>query len=152
MNLYEIDERISALVDPETGEVSDYEEFEALEIERTAKLEAVALAYKNYTAEAEALATQERIFSERKKRAVAKADYYRMLLDRATNGEKFKTDLVEVSYRKSTEVVVDNLLDIPFNYTMADIKPNKVAIKEAISKGGTVPGAHLAEKMNIQIK
>lgn len=152
MNLYEIDERISALVDPETGEVSDFEAFEALEMERTAKIEAVALAFKNYTAEAEALAAQERIFAERKKRATAKADYFKMLLDRSVNGVKFKTDLVEVSYRKSTEVVVDNLLDIPFNFTVADIKPNKVAIKEAISKGGVIPGAHLAEKFNIQIK
>ena len=29
MKLYEIDERISALVDPETGEIADYEAFES---------------------------------------------------------------------------------------------------------------------------
>jgi protein subunit release factor B len=55
--------------DPETGEVADAEEFDRLQMERTAKLEAVALAYKNYAAEAAALAEQEKAFGERKRKA-----------------------------------------------------------------------------------
>ncbi len=152
MTLYDIDERIAALIDPETGEVSDAEEFDRLDMERTAKLEAVALAYKNYTAEAAALAEQEKIFADRKRKATAKADYYKMLLDRGTSGEKFRTPLVEVTYRKSTEVVVDDLTVLPFFYTTTEIKPDKVAIKDALKRGETILGARLAEKLNIQIK
>ena len=152
MTLYEIDERILALIDPETGEVADAEAFDALQMERTAKLEAVALAYKNYSAEASALAEQERIFGDRKRKAAAKADYYKMLLDRGTAGERFRTPLVEVTYRKSTEVVVDDIAAVPFVYTTHEIKPDKVAIKEALKRGETVLGARLADKLNIQIK
>mgnify|MGYP003312009120 FL=1 len=152
MNLYDIDERILALIDPETGEVADAEEFDRLQMERTAKLEAVALAYKNYTAEAAALAEQKKAFADREKKAANKAAYYGMLLERGLQGEKFSTPLVEISYRKSTEVVVDDLSAIPFRFTTAEIKPDKVAIKEALKRGETVIGAHLADKKNIQIK
>ena len=152
MTLYEIDERILELIDPETGEVADVETFDQLQMERTAKLEAVALAYKNYRAEAEALAVQEKAFGERKRRAANKAEYYKMLLERGTAGEKFSTALVEISYRKSTEVVVDDMFALPFIYVTNDIKPDKVAIKEALKRGETVVGAHLTDKKNIQIK
>jgi hypothetical protein len=152
MTLYDIDERILELIDPETGEVANAEEFDRLQMERTAKLEAVALAYKNYAAEAAALAEQEKAFGERKRKATAKADYYKMLLDRGTAGEKFSTPLVEISYRKSTEVVVDDLSAVPFIYTTHEIKPDKVAIKDALKRGETILGARLAEKLNIQIK
>lgn len=150
--IYEIDERILSLIDPETGEVADAEEFDRLQMERTEKLEGVALAFKEYTAQAAMLAEQEKAFADRKRRAENKAAYYKMLLERGTNGEKFSTPLVEISYRKSTEVVVDNILEVPFNYTVADIKPNKVAIKDALKRGEIIPGARLAEKQNIQIK
>ena len=33
MTLYEIDSRLEALVDPETGEIADLESFEALDME-----------------------------------------------------------------------------------------------------------------------
>lgn len=43
MTLYEIDRQIEDLIDPETGEVADAEEFDRLQ------MEGVALAYKEYT-------------------------------------------------------------------------------------------------------
>ena len=85
-------------------------------------------------------------------RAANKAEYYKMLLERGTAGEKFSTALVEISYRKSTEVVVDDMFALPFIYVTNDIKPDKVAIKEALKRGETVVGAHLTDKKNIQIK
>ena len=150
--LFEIDERIKDLVDPETGEFTDPEEVDRLDMERTDLLEGVALAYKESMAMVAALAEQERAFAERKRRAQTQAEYYKMLLERGVQGEKFRTALVEVTFRKSTEVVVDNILDVPYSYTTIDIKPDKVAIKKALKNGEAVAGAHLAENTNIQIK
>ena len=52
--LYEIDESIKALIDEETGEIADFEAFEALNLERDAKLENIALYIKDLKADAEA--------------------------------------------------------------------------------------------------
>ena len=54
MNLYEIDAAITACIDPETGEVLDEEALNALHMERSAKVESVALWIKNLNAEAAA--------------------------------------------------------------------------------------------------
>ena len=43
MTIYEIDNRIAELVDPETGELLDYEAFAELQMEREAKIENMAL-------------------------------------------------------------------------------------------------------------
>ena len=53
MPLYEIDQSIKALVDPETGELLDYEAFARLQMEREAKLENIALWIKDLRAKAE---------------------------------------------------------------------------------------------------
>ena len=54
MKLYEIDQAILALVDPETGEILDYEAFSELKMKREEKIEGMALWHKNLTAEATA--------------------------------------------------------------------------------------------------
>ena len=46
-NLYEINEEIKNTIDLETGEIVDFEAFEKLQMERTEKLENIALWYKN---------------------------------------------------------------------------------------------------------
>ena len=53
--LYEIDNEILACVDAETGEILDTERLDALQMEREAKLEGVALWEKDLTAEANAV-------------------------------------------------------------------------------------------------
>ena len=60
MTIYEIDNRIAELVDPETGELLDYEAFAELAMEREAKIENMALWYKDLTAEAKAIREEER--------------------------------------------------------------------------------------------
>ena len=54
MNLYEIDAAITALVDPETGEISDFDAFDQLSMARDQKIENIALYYKNLVADAAA--------------------------------------------------------------------------------------------------
>ena len=55
MTIYDIDSAIAALVDPETGELGDYEAFQRLQLAREAKIENLALLYKETRATAEAI-------------------------------------------------------------------------------------------------
>lgn len=152
MNLYDIDQRILNLIDPETGEVTDADIFDQLQMERTEKLEAVALAYKNYTAEASILAEQEKAFAERKRKAQKHAEYYRSLLERGLAGERFETPMVAVSYRRSTAVEITDMAALPFTFTTVKIEADKSKITEALKRGEAVEGATLVTRNNIQIK
>lgn len=106
MTIYEIDNRIAELIDPETGELLDYEAFASLQMEREAKLENMALWYKDLTAEAKAIREEEKALAERRKSAENKAERLKTYLDEALAGESYKTSRVAVSYRKSTALEI----------------------------------------------
>ena len=152
MTLYEIDQRILDLIDTESGEIADMEAFEMLQMERDRKLEGIALAYKNFSAEAKALGEQKKSFAEREKAALNKAEKCRSLLERGLAGQKMETPRVAVSYRKSTAVEITDLDALPFYYTVTEIKPDKERITAALKNGDTVPGAEFVTRNNIQIK
>ena len=152
MTLYEIDQRLLDLIDTESGEIEDMEVFEELQMERDRKLEGIALAYKNFTAEAKALGEQKKSFDEREKAALNKAERCRKLLERGLAGQKMETPMVAVSYRKSTAVEITDLDALPFGYTVTEIKPDKERITAALKNGETVPGAEFVTRNNIQIK
>lgn len=152
MTLYAIDQSILDLVDTESGEIADMDAFEMLQMERDRKLEGIALAYKNFTAEAKALGEQRKSFSEREKAALKKAEKCRSLLERGLAGQKMETPMVAVSYRKSTAVEITDLDALPFAYTVTEIKPDKERITAALKNGDTVPGAEFVTRNNIQIK
>lgn len=67
-----------------------------------------------------------------------------------------KTESVKatISFRKSEQVAIDNEADLPEEYKreIVTIKPDKTAIKAAIKEGKEIPGAHIEECINIQIK
>jgi hypothetical protein len=152
MTLYDIDQRLIDLIDTESGEIADMEAFEMLQMERDRKLEGIALAYKNFMAEANALGEQKKSFAEREKAALNKAEKCRKLLERGLAGQKMETPMVAVSYRKSTAVEITDLDALPFAYTVTEIKPDKERITAAMKNGETVPGAELVSRQNIQIK
>ena len=153
MTLYEIDQRILDLIDTESGEIADMEAFEMLQMERDRKLEGIALAYKNFTAEAKALGEQEKSFAEREKAALNKAERCRKLLERGLAGQKMETPMVVVSYRKSTAVVVAEDAVVPEEFLRYS-KPtvNKTALGEALRGGMVIPGVSIEERNNIIIK
>ena len=152
MTLYEIDQRILDLIDTESGEIADMEAFEMLQMERDRKLEGIALAYKNFSAEAKALGEQKKSFADREKAALNKAERCRKLLERGLAGQKMETPMVAVSYRKSTAVEITDLDALPFAYTVTEIKPDKERITAALKNGENVPGAEFVTRQNIQIK
>jgi hypothetical protein len=152
MTLYDIDQRLIDLIDTESGEIADMDAFEMLQMERDRKLEGIALAYKNFTAEAKALGEQKKSFAEREKAALNKAEKCRKLLERGLAGQKMETPMVAVSYRKSTAVEITDLDALPFAYTFTEIRPDKERITAALKNGETVPGADFVTRQNIQIK
>lgn len=159
MTLYEIDSAIVGLVDDETGEITDEQAFDALQMERDKKIENIGLFYKDCVAEAKAIKEEEAALAARRKSAEAKAERLKHLLDYALQGQKFATPRLKVSYRKSQTVEVSKDFVDWANYNAPDLltysepKPNKAAIKEAI-KAGSVSEymATIETHENISIK
>lgn len=159
MTLYEIDSAIVGLVDDETGEITDEQLFDALQMERDAKIENIGLYYKDLTAEAKAIKEEEQALAARRKAAEAKAERLKHLLDYALQGQKFSTPRLKVSYRKSQTVEVSDGFVAwadehrPDLLVYADPKPSKTAIKDAIKHGGIPEDmARIESHENISIK
>lgn len=153
MNLYEIDNAITACVDEETGEIIDLEKLNELLMERDTKIEKVALWIKNLDALATSIKAECDALDKRMKSAENKAKSLREWLKNALDGQKFETAKVAVSFRKSETTEVDeNVLDKKWCKEKVTYTPDKTAIKNAIKSGQNVNGAKLVTKKNIQIK
>ena len=155
MTLYEIDSNITALIDPETGEIADYEAFEQLQMDRQTKIENVALWVKDLDAEAKAIREEEKALADRRRVAENKAERLREYLRLALNGEKFSTARVAVSYRKSIGVMIEDeaafLVEHP-EYARVKTEIDKASLKDALKEGTEVSGAALEERVSMQIK
>lgn len=161
MNLFEINERIEAAfeaaVDMETGEIVNeeaYAQLDALQMEFGQKTENILLWIKNLTAEAEALKKQKQTFADRQSRAERKAESLKNYVSRILNGEKFKTERVSVSWRKSeTAEYVGDVMALPSEcIRVKDPEVDKAVLKKLLKSGVKINGAALVEKNNIQIK
>ena len=159
MSIYEIDASIIALVDGDTGEITDEEAYDALQMERDKKVENIGLFYKDLVAEAKAIKEEEAALAARRKAAENKAERLKNLLAYALNGDKFSTPRLKVSYRKSQTVELgEGFVDwakhnMPDLLTYSDPKPNKTEAKKAI-QAGLVPDdvATIATHENISVK
>lgn len=155
MNIYEIEQAIMDLIDPETGEIADFEALDALSMARDEKIENVALWIKNLAAESKAIRDEEKSLAERRKAAETKADGLQRYLDRILDGNKFSTPRVAISYRKSKAVEIadeEAFIKAGAYLVPQDPKIDRKAISEALKAGAIVSGAELVERNNIQIK
>ena len=161
MKLYEIDQAILELVDPETGEILDYEAFSELKLAREKKIEGMALWCKNLDAEAKAIRAEEVSLAERRKDLEKKSESLKQYISDILAGDKFSTARVACSFRKSKSVEIPD--EAAFIQAMQDSmhleylkfgKPtvNKTEITNAIKAGKEVPGAQLVEKYKLSIK
>ena len=158
MKLYEIPMEIDALIDPETGEITDTEKLHELVSRYNNGVEWLALEVKNSLAEADALKKEKDSFAQREKVASNRAKNLKNYLAFLLQGEKFKTEKVAISWRRSEQVQVDDENFMPWakehNAFLRWKEPevDKVALKEAIKNGIEVPYAALVENQSIQIK
>ena len=159
-NLFEINRAITdawaACVDPETGEVNDelYAQFEALEMERDAKIEGIACWAKNLTSDAAQLKAEAKAMQERATAAEKKAESLKGYLAAALNGQKFETPRCAIGWRKSTVVMIAPDAELPAEYvrTKTTTEPDKTAIKAALTAGKAVDGCTLETRNNMTLK
>ena len=160
--LYEIDQAILDCCDLETGEILDSEKLTALQMEREAKLEGVALWVKDLKAEAEAVKTEADKLNARKKALDNKIDSIKTWLAAALNGEKLKTARCNVYQTHNTKLnVQDEAGLVKFLQTLEDPERflrfkepelKKDEIKTALKDGFVIPGAALEVSESVVIK
>ena len=160
--LYEINQDILDCVDLETGEILDTEKLDALQMEREAKLEGVALWVKDLKAEAAAVKEEADKLNARKKALDNKIDGLKNWLLFALGGEKLKTPRCNVYQTHSQRLAVNDEAQV-FDYIWSlnapsiyirekDPELNKEAIKQALKDGVKIPGAALEETESVVIK
>ena len=161
MTIFEIDQRILELVDPETGELLDFDAFDELKMERDHKIESMALWVKELTATASAIKAEVDTLMERKKAVESRCESLKRYLAYILQGEKFTTPRCAVSFRKSTSVQVDdteklvcwleqNGYDDCVKYKEPEV--SKAEVGRLIKSGMPVPFAHLENKQSVGVK
>lgn len=155
--LYEINEEINKLFDEETGEIIDLARVEELQLEQEKIVEYLALEVKNCEADALAYKNEKDNFAARQKHAENRAAGIKRYLSICLNGEKFKTDKVDIGFRssQSVEVNIERLMtfdDCDSYLKYKDPEPDKARIKEAMKLGIDIPGCSIVNNKNIQIK
>lgn len=159
MKLYEIDEQLRNFeyeFDEDTGEILNEDEFNALNIAKDEKLEAIGCVIKEHVATANAIKAEIQNMKDRLERENKDIERLKAWYAKWLENKPFSTARVQVSFRKSetTDIIEERML--PEEYIVKEIKPvtrpDKDKIKKAIKQGIDVPGACITEHWNIQIK
>lgn len=160
MTLYEIRSEMYSLIDPETGEIRDFDAWEELALSREEKRDSTASWIKSLDAEANAVDEEARRLTERRNSLRRKAERLREYLAADLDGTAWKNARHDIRFRKSTAVeITDETRCIAYlmkfhddALTYATPKVSKTACKEIINNGEEIPGAELVERHSIQIK
>lgn len=157
MNLYEIkdelEKAVEECVDVETGEITNPERLDALNMALGEKRENIALFIKNLNADVTARSTEIDNLTARNKRDKKKIEWLKSYLASDLQGHKFETPRVKVSFRRSEQLEILSTEAIPKEFLIE--QPPKVAklqLKNVIKSGGQFNGVSLVEKLNIQIR
>ena len=161
--LYEIDQDILSCVDQETGEILDTEKLDALQMEREAKLENVALWVKDLAAEADAVKVEADKLTARRNGLESRIASLKKWLLQALDGGKLKTPRCSVYPTHSTRLNVIDEQSVTnwiqtnckepeqfLKFTLPEIR--KDALKKAIKEGTEIPGAYLEATESVVIK
>lgn len=152
-SLYEINEAILNCVDMETGEIIDAKALEELQLAFDEKVEGIACWIKNLLSDAEAIKQEKMALAARQQAAEKKAESLKNYLSVMLDGSKFKSPKVQISFRKSKQVIVSDLDKIDDDYLkFAEPTVDKTKVKKALEDGIKLDGVELVEKNNIQIK
>ncbi len=155
-NLYELVKEVENFefeVDEETGEILNADQLELIELERNTKIEQLCLYIKNLKSDAAAYKAEKDSFAKKQKAAENKAESIKNYIQSALAGEKFKTNRVTISYRKSEQVECPDITAVDDDYLRyKEPELDKEKIKQALKQGVEVNGCMLIEKQNMQIR
>lgn len=157
--LYEIDDEIRAIWDnaevDEDGEIhADFEALEALNIEREAKVEGVAMLRKETEAMRDAVKEEIKRLKERVEGFDKELESLDGYLRFATGEESFETAKAKISFRRSTRLIVDDEGSIPKKWWKKKTTEtiDKAGMKDAILKEGkSIKGVHVEEYKNMKV-
>lgn len=161
MTLYEIAQEMASLIDPETGEIRDYEAFEELQMARDEKIDNTAKWIIELEAEAKMVKERADELTERARAAKKKAERLREFLQEYLQGEKRKTADYTIGYRRTEAVEITDEAGLASwlnanghedALTYPDPKISKTAVKELLKAGEEVRGAELVERQTMQVK
>lgn len=162
MKLYEIPEEYRKVlegvqVDEETGEILGTDALVEFAGDLNETIKNTGLYLFELDSEAQQIDAQIKRLKARKDGMKRRADTLKnLMLDAMTSsGLKEVSDpLVTVYLRKSTATIVDNMELIPKDLLRVKVEtsPDLVAISKTIKSGIEVPGAHLEERQNVNIK
>lgn len=160
MKLYEIDERLEALLlqatNRETGEIDEavWPEIEALELAREKKLLDLACYQMGELRESEAVKAQADALARRAKIHKNRAERLKQFLaTQVPQGQKLRDPRAQIGWRKSTAVEVIDEKTLPSCFLRRPPPvPDKKLIGDTLKSGGKVPGAELQERQNLQVK
>lgn len=164
MTLYEINNEIRSIldfvaVDEETGELIgdiDFDMINELNLERTTKIENLALFAKELMVEIDAIKEEKEMLIKRakvKERKVESIKNYLSFILTDSGQTRFETPRTLLTFKKSEVVEVDES-KLPKKYMRKkiEISPDKLGIRKLLKSGVLVRGATLVEKQNLQIK
>lgn len=162
MTFREIDEAMMNLVDEETGEILDLQEFEKLEMSKQDKIENMALWVLDLKDESEQINAEIQRLRDRKTATDNKMKRLKEYIQIILGGEKFRTPLVSVSFRNNESVNITdeeavinwvqhyNKDDGVLKYLPPEI--SKTGIKQLIKEGSNIPGVSLESTTSTIIK
>ena len=162
MSIYTIDRAIMELVDPETGEIMDWEAYEALQMDREQKVENTCLFYKNTMAEAAAIKAEEENLKKRRVVLEHRAERLKQYLEYALDGQNFQTSKCSITWRKNPPKVelTEPALAIAWALShgrkdlITERAPDisKDGLKQILKTGEEIPGAELVVGMSMGVK
>lgn len=162
MKLYEIPEEYRKVlegvqVDEETGEILGTDALVEFAGDLNETIKNTGLYLFELDSEAQQIDAQIKRLKSRKDGMKRRADTLKnLMLDAMTSSglKKVSDPLVTVYLRKSTATIVDNMELIPKDLLRVKVEtsPDLVAISKTIKSGIEVPGAHLEERQNVNIK
>ena len=160
MTLYEIAQEMATLIDPETGEILDYEAFDELQMAREDKIDNTAKWIIELEAEAKMVKERADELAKRAQSAKKKAERLREFLQEYLQGEKRKTADYTIGYRRTEAVEITDedraiawLMDNDEDaLTYQNPKISKTAVKEILKSGREIPGAELVERQSMSIR
>lgn len=152
MKLYEFSEAFRNLIDPETGEVKDFAALESLQTSYAEKLDSCIKVFKTLKYQANALGEEIKSMQQRKKSAERSAEKLLLYIERCTNGQKFSSISGEITYRKSTKLVIPDESKVPEEFMKFEPSVNKQKVKDSLKSGQTFDWCNLEETESIVIK
>lgn len=162
MKLWEIEQQIEdaigSAVDRETGEIDpeQLETISGLEMDLRDKAVAVALYIQGEELEGKSVASVAKQLADRAKghqrRADALREYLARILERKLGHDSISDPRIQIAWRKSAAVEVDDVAVLPTELTRTSVTADKKSIGDILKAGGEVRGCRRVERHSLQIK